>query len=174
MFYKMSDFIFDKITKYKKKEKMRTISGVPGKVAKFSQKLHDKYDIEGRNMVKQYLKDDVIDNPDIYGVDMILTKPDFPYKFIEVQVYANWQTDEFPYSKPYIYARKMRYGNDTLFVAYNRNFTKLLMFGRSKIIDKPERLKKYDREFVHYVNWNNVFKINAEDLSMDTIELYYS
>jgi hypothetical protein len=170
----MGDFIFDKIKKFKKKEKMRTIAGVPGKVAKFSQKMHDKYDIEGRNMVKKCLKDDVIDNPDIYGVDMILTKPDLPYKFIEVQVYANWQTDTFPYFKPYIYARKLKYGNDTLFVAYNRYFTKVLIFGRRKIIDKPERLKKYDREFVYYVNWNNVMELNADDLSIENIELYYS
>jgi len=155
----MGDFMFDKIKKYKKKEKMRTIVGIPGKVAKFSQKMHDKYDI---------------DNPDIYGVDMILTKPDLPYKFIEVQVYASWQTDEFPYSKPYIYARKLRYGNDTLFVAYNRNLTKALIFGRSKIIDKPERLKKYDREFVYYVNWYNVLQMKAEDLSIENIEMYYN
>jgi hypothetical protein len=166
--------MFDKIKKYKKKEKMRTIVGIPGKVSGFSQKMHDKYDIEGRNMVKKSLKNDVIDNPDIYGVDMILTNPDLPYKFIEVQVYANWKTDEFPYLRPYIYSRKLRYGNDTLFVAYNRNFTQVLIFGRSKIIDKPERLKKYDREFVNFINWNHVMKLNADDLSIDAIELYYS
>lgn len=166
--------MFDKINKVKKykKEKMRTIVGVVGKVAGFSQKIHDKYDIDGRNMVKKCLNDNIIDNPDIYGVDMILSKSNFIYKFIEVQVYVCWNTDEFPYAKPYIYARKMRYGNDTLFVAFNKDLTKVLLFGRNKIIDKPERLKKYDREFVYYVNWYNVMKLNVEDFTIDTIKLY--
>ena len=39
----------------KKKEKMRTIEGIPGKVAKFNQKLFDKYDVEGRNILKNIL-----------------------------------------------------------------------------------------------------------------------
>jgi hypothetical protein len=157
----------------KKKEKTRTIKGIPGKVAKFDQKLFDKYDIEGRKLIKNILKDDIDDNPDIYGEDMIFNIKPFPYKYIEVQSYAMWDSDKFPYCNPFVYARKMRFSKRTLFIAFNRYFSELIMFGRKSISDIPSRLKKYDREFVNFVPWKNSLRIKTCDLSINMIREYY-
>ena len=157
----------------KKKEKMRTIEGIPGKVAKFNQKLFDKYDVEGRKILKNILTDSIDDNPDIYGEDMIFNIKPFPYKYLEVQAYANWDTEKFPYKFPFVYARKMRFSKKTLFVAFNRHFSEIIIFGRKSICETPSRLKKYDRELINYVPWGNTLRLKTCDLTINMIREYF-
>jgi hypothetical protein len=148
--------------------KYRKIKGIEGLVSVFNQELHDKYDIGARNAINEILKDGIIDNPDKYGVDMIFTNNNLKYKYLELQVCTEWEY-EFPYKFPFVYARKMRYANDTLYLTFDKNYKKCLIFDRQSIIEKPERLKKYSREFVNLIPWHKVLKVNICDLDMDTI-----
>lgn len=152
---------------------MRTIEGIKGKVSAFNEKLFTKYDVEGRKVVKYMLGDAIDDNPDIYGEDMIFNLSPFPYKYLEVQVYAKWEDKKFPYDSPYVYARKMRFSPDTLFVAFNKFFNEVIIFGRTVICDENKRLKKYDREFVNFVPWRNAIRTTTDNLSIDLIKDYY-
>lgn len=148
--------------------KYRKVRGIEGLVTVFNQELHDKYDIEARRVTKEILKDDIIDNPDKYGVDMIFTNKNLKYKYLELQVCGEWGY-EFPYKFPFVYARKMRYSNDTLFLTFNKTYTKCLLFDRESIVEKPERLQKYSREIVNLIPWHKVLRLNTCDLDIDTI-----
>ena len=160
-----------KKNKYKK-EALYKMNGIEGKVKKFDEKLHSKYDIEARNMLKNVLGDAVIDNEDKYGEDMIFSVELFPYKYLEVQVMSNWCTSHFPYSYPFVYARKMRFSDDTLFVTFNKFFTEVIIFGKKSIDVKGSRLKKYAREYVHYVSWNKVMRLSTDCLTLNNIKNY--
>lgn len=166
-------FYMDLIDKPKyKKKSYRKIAGVPGKVTKFDEKLHEKYDIPAREMIKNILGDLVKENEDIYGEDLIFTKEKFPYKYLEVQVFSKWETDSFPYKYPFVYSRKMRFSDDTLFVTFNKHYTEFVMFGK-KCIDKNEsRLRKYSRECVNFVSWNKAVRLPSPDLTEENIRLY--
>jgi hypothetical protein len=140
---------------------------------KFNQKMFDKYDIPARNIIKEKLGDFVQDNEDIYQQDLIITDPDFKYKYIEIQVCINWVEDKYPYDTVSIYERKGHYGDDTLFITLNRLMTKCLIFSAASIKDvKPRRLKKYSREFVYDVPWYRILPIFTDHLSPDDIRIY--
>ncbi len=160
-----------KTNKYKK-EKLINIGGVAGKVKKFDEKLHSKYDIGARQMLKNVLGDAIIDNENIYGEDMIFTLNPFPYTYLEVQVLSNWSTSQFPYSFPFVYARKMLFAKSTLFVTFNKYFTEVIIFGKESIDQKPSRLKKYDRECVHFVSWHKAMRLTTNNLTIGNIKAY--
>lgn len=160
-----------KADKTYKKAKLTQYNGVSGKTKKFDEKLHSKYDIEARKTILHILKDDVKDNENIYGEDMIFTTKRVPFKYLELQVESSWD-DTFPYLYPFVYARKMKFADDTLFMIFNRHYTEIIMFSK-KVLDKtPARLKKYDREQVHFVSWGRVMKILTPELSVDLIRRY--
>lgn len=152
--------------------KYTKIDGVEGKVKRFNKDLHSKYDIKAREVTKAQLGSYVEDNPDIYGVDMFLKCDKFPYKNLELQVCAEWKEYEFPYKYPFIYARKMKYGNDTMFMTYNYDFTQVLIFDRESICPKPARLKKYSREVVNTVPWNRVLRFTVSKMTIEDVRLY--
>lgn len=139
-----------------------------GKLKKFDPKLDSAFDIKARHIIKECLNNAIIDNPDPYGEDMMVVTDYIKFGYIELQVYAKWK-DVFPASSPYVYERKMRFNPNTLFVCFNANFSKLVMFSRSSIDSKAHRFKKYSREFVHYVQWNKTMTIDTKDLNLDTI-----
>lgn len=171
---------FEKKPKYKK-AKLINLNGVSGKVKKFDQNLHSKYDIEARNVLKNIFGENIKDNDDIYGEDMIFTiknnphptNKQFPYKYLEVQVFSKWTDDEFPYNYPFVYARKMRFSNETLFVTFNKYFTEVLIFSKNSVDKMPSKLKKYDRESVHLVKWYKTMRLKTNQLTIHNIWLYY-
>jgi hypothetical protein len=160
----------DKKDKQKKRE-YRKIEGITGKVTKFDQTLFDKYDVGARNVIKHILGEAVKDNEDQYGEDMIFTIKGFPYKYLELQVCAYWE-DEYPYELPFIYARKMRFSKRTLFLTFNKYFTQCIIFGREYVSDTLSRLKKYDREHVHFVHWGKTMKMLTVNLTLNAIRRY--
>lgn len=167
-----------KKNKYKK-AKLTKIDGIAGSVKKFDKKLHSKYDIEAREILKNILGVDIQDNEDIYGEDMIFTVQNnphptkkFPFKYLEVQVFSQWSEDKFPYLYPFVYARKMRFSCSTLFVTFNKFLSDLIIFSRNSIEEKPSKLKKYDRECVHYVRWNRAMRLKSNELTLSNIWLY--
>ena len=155
-----------------KKEKLINLPGVAGKVKKFDSKLHQKYDERAREIIKYRFPDHATDNPNIYGEDLIFNHDILPYKFIEVQVCSTWDDDRYPYPYPFVYARKMRFSNDTLFVTFDRTYTKVIIFSKKVIDEKPVRLKKYDREMVHMVSWGRALKMDTADFTLENLMGY--
>ncbi len=158
--------------KPKKKQKLTQQYNIVGKTRAFDQNLFEKYDTIAREFVKNKLGEFVMDNPNMYGEDMLFICDALPYKYIELQVYASWTKNAFPYACPYIYARKMKFDDDTLFISFNKDMTQIIMFPKKAISTMAYRLKKYDREMVYYIPWCKTMKIDADDLSLNVIKLY--
>ena len=157
----------------KSKRKYTDQSDLKGKRRIFSQAMLEKYDLPARAIIKEKLGDFVIDNPDEFQQDMIITDKNCKYKYLEIQVISQWKTDKYPYPTLYMYERKAKYGNDTLFLTLNTKFDKGFLFDRKSIEGKaPRRLVKYHREFVYDVPWNMVMTIDIETLTPDIINIY--
>ena len=78
---------------------------------------------------------------------MILNIPECKYKYLELQVCTKWVTDKYPYNKPFVYARKNLFSDDTLFLIFDKYMTTGLLFDKKSLLPKPRRLKKYSRSF---------------------------
>jgi hypothetical protein len=144
-----------------------------GRHSKFNQELFEKYDIPARAKIKEALGEFVIDNPDKYKQDLVITDQTCKYKYIELQVCSNWVNDKFPHDKVYVYERKYHYDNDTLFITLNKSMTKGVLFdAKSFKANKPRRIKKYSREFVYDVPWNKILPFSMDDLCSELIKLY--
>lgn len=147
------------------------LEGINGKCRKFNKDLFEKYDVSARKIVFEKLGNIIIkDNPNKYGEDLCVITKDIPYKYIEIQVYASWKEEKFPHKKPYIHARKTRFSNKTLFICFSNDFTQVILFSKYYVHDTPSRLKKYDRELVHFIEWKNVYLIPTEKLSIKEIK----
>jgi len=156
----------------KSNKKYKYDSRLVGKRRIFDQKLHDMYDVPARNVIKEKLGDYIMDNPDIYNQDMIFTCDTCRFKYLEIQVITQWR-DEYPYKNVYVYERKAKYGNDTLYLTLNRDLTKGFLFDRKSFDGvKPRRFIKYSREFVYDIPWNKILPFCVELLSSYVIELY--
>lgn len=146
--------------------------GIQGKTKAFEERLLEKYDEPAREKVKNALGDIVADNPDVYAQDLIITSNRCNYRFLELQVCAQWINDNFPYPNVYIYARKIKYDSDTLFLTLNRDMTMGYLFDTrllKKENRKPRRFKKYSREFVYDIPWHQVLKIHLSNVDQETV-----
>lgn len=145
--------------------------GMLGKLKKFNQTLSNKYDKKARDVIKVCLEDGVIDNPSIYGEDMLVITNRIPYGYIELQVYGTW-IDKFPYSAPFVFERKMRFDNNTLFVCFNARFDQALIFSKNCISNQKVRSETYSDEYIHFVPWRNVIIVKVEKLNLGLILNY--
>lgn len=161
--------MFNIKTNLYKKDELIKLNNVEGKVKKFNKKLYDKYDNKAREIIKNLLGNSIKDNENIYAEDMIFTIKNFPYKYLEIQVLGKWE-NIFPYNYPFVYARKMKFSKDTLFVTFNKHLTEIILFARNGISNIASKLKKYDRETVYYISWNNVIKLPTYKLSIKLIK----
>lgn len=143
-----------------------------GKHKKFDKKLFSKYDIPARETIKKCLGDFVCDNPDQFGADLLINSENCKYKYLELQVCSNWFTDNFPYVKPFVYARKAIYDKQTLFIITDKNFVRGLLFDRKSLDKEPKRLKKYSREFIYEVPWHRVLRFYLKYFDKDDVEEY--
>jgi len=155
-----------------KKASLTKINGIQGRVKKFDKKLHDKYDIDARQVIKNILGDDIKDNGNQFAEDMVFTIKPFPYKYLEIQMLSSWEGEVFPYICPFVYARKMKFSEETLFVTFNKFLSEMIIFSRERISNIPSRLKKYDRELIHYVSWMKCIKIKTSEFSTRLIREY--
>jgi hypothetical protein len=144
-----------------------------GKHCRFNQRLHDKYDIPARAVIRGALGAFVSDNPDIYAQDLIINDPGFKYQYIEIQVCTMWTCDKYPYEFVNVYERKHKYPENTLFITLNKKMDAGYIFdAKSFKNQKPQRIKKYGREFVYNIPWNLVMNFNIQDLTPDLIKMY--
>ena len=134
--------------------------------------MFDKYDVPARDKIKSVLGDNVYDNPDIYGPDLIFKDDMIKYKYLELQVCAGWTEDRYPYNKLWIYERKGRYDTDTLLMTLNKDLTMCYIFDLGKVDFEKDirRLKKYSREFVYDIQWNQTLKIIIDNLNMEILK----
>lgn len=148
-------------------------NSLKGKHKAFDNVLFEKYDIPARKIIKDALKDFIEDNPNIYEQDFIIKEPGFKFKYLEIQVCASWVNDTYPFHKVFIYERKYRYNEDTLFITLNKNLTKGFVFEAASFKnEKPRRLKKYSREFVYDIPWNKIMPITMDDFDIDILKLF--
>lgn len=153
-------------------EKVPQPGKVVGKVKKFSKKLFEKYDLPARELVKEKLTTFVKDNPNIYEQDMILEIPGYKYRFLELQVCTGWVGEKYPYDKPFVYARKNLFSEDTLFLILDRHMTAGLVFDKNSLLEKPRRLKKYSRSFVYEAPWHRVLPVSLDTFDVETLQTY--
>ena len=146
---------------------------VPGLCKRFDKNLLDKFDAPARAKIKEILGEFVQDNPNIYEQDLIIVSPTCKYKFLELQVCTNWINQKFPYDYVYLYARKARYGKDTIFMTINRFLSRAYLFDYASIEGiKPKRIKKYSRTFVYHIPWRKALYVDLELLDKELIESY--
>lgn len=154
--------------------KLKEYYGVQGKVKCFDDNLLQKFDVPARDKVKEVLGEFVADNPDQFGQDLLFTSNKCKYKYLELQVCAQWVNEKYPYDKLYIYARKIKYDKDTLFMTLSRNLKWGYLFDTQKIKKEentPRRFKKYSREFVYDIPWHHSVPITMDTLDEFTFEL---
>lgn len=79
---------------------------------RFDPSLHQIYDDMGKNIVLSYFNDKLgiqaIENPDKYGVDVILLRDKKYIGFAEVEVRNSWKEYAFPYSTLNVPKRKQK------------------------------------------------------------------
>ena len=155
------------------KSKFKKMNGMVGKIKVFDQNLSDIYDIRPRIIVKNKLGDIVNDNPNKYAEDMIVLSKKIPYDYIELQVYGKWKENIFPYESPYIYERKLKFCDSTLFICFNASYDKIIIFSRTSVHPKRYRDKKYSREYIHYIPWSKALTMDTDKLSIEIIRNYY-
>jgi hypothetical protein len=153
-------------------QKFKKMKGMVGKIKVFDQELSDRYDKRSRVIIKSKLGPAVKNNPDKYGEDMIVVTDRIPYEYIELQVYGMWIDDTFPYESPFVYERKLKFRDTTLFICFNASYDKVVMFSRTAIHSKRYRIKKYSREYVHYVPWFKAIILDTDKLSVQYIRQY--
>lgn len=148
-------------------------SNIIGKQKIFDVKLFQKYDEPARKRIKEILKDFISDNPDKLKQDLIIHSEKSKYKYLELQVCANWIYEEFPHPYPYIFARKAAYEPDTLFLLLNKIMNKGYLFDIKVVVnDQGCRLKKFSRQFIFQIPWNRAMLVHTDKLDKETIELF--
>ncbi len=162
----------EKSGKKYKKQKLINMGNTVGKIKRFDPNLHSKYDVKARDIIKNIFPKYAFDNDNLYGEDLIFKYDKIPYKYIEVQVCSTWETSKFPYQYPFVYARKMRFNESTLFITFNKFYTEIIMFGKRSLNESPSRLQKYDREMVYYVPWRLALKTTTDNLTIRNIMAY--
>jgi hypothetical protein len=140
---------------------------------KFSEKMHERYDIPARNKLIDILGDFIVEHPNPYKQDFIITSKTCKYKYLEVQVCSQWVNEIYPFENLWVWARKSVYNSDTLFITLNKSFKYGFIFDADSFKNvKKRRLKKYSREFVYDIPWNKIMKVSIDKLDKETIELY--
>lgn len=141
-------------------------------VKPFNKELHNQYDSIGRNVVISYflneLEIDARDNPNIYGVDLILYKDGTMIGFAEVEVRSNWNSDEFPYDTLNVPCRKeklLKNNLPTFFFSINKILTKMFCCSAEEVMGSEVRENKNK-----YINENEFFyKVPVKNLILISI-----
>jgi hypothetical protein len=157
----------------KKRRKLVYDPRINQKRSKFSEKLHDKYDIPARKKLLEVLGDFIKEHPNPYKQDFVITSDTSKYKYLEVQVCSKWINERYPFDTVWVYARKSVYGNDTLFITMSKKLNYGFIFDANSFKNvKKRRMEKYSREFIYDIPWNKIMKVSINDLDKETIEFY--
>lgn len=138
---------------------------------KFDKELFDQYDDFGRTKVKDFFIANfnltLIDNPDIYGVDLIVYHKTKKLGYVEVEVRNSWKTDIFPFDTLNVPSRKKKLlTNDmlTYFVSINKTGTRAFMCSDNTVLTSPleESRNKFvsSNEYFYKVQLNRLKILN--------------
>lgn len=158
----------------KSNRKYKDDKNLIGKRNVFNQQQFEKYDVPARDKIKNALPEFVMDNPDIYQQDLIITDLEYTkYKYIEIQVFTYWNDNNTP-KNVFVYERKAKYDVDTLFITLNKKMSACLIFdAKSFKFTKARRLKKYSREFVYDVPTHRIVTVSIDKLNPKFIKMFY-
>ena len=129
------------------------------KTKRFDKTLHDQYDNAGREVVKNYFSSKLNitakDNPDLYGVDLLLYRDNELIGYAEVEVRNNWKTNAFPYDTLNVpYRKKKLLDNDlpTFFFSVNSIKTRMFCCKAENVLgcevkENPNKYVKSDEYF---------------------------
>lgn len=137
------------------------------KIKIFDQNMKEYYEKIPRKLLKKCLGSNIIDNENIFGEDMIVLNDRLRIDFIEIQVYGKWK-NEFPYDKPFIFERKLKLDDNTLFICFNYDYTKIIMFEKNDLSEKTKH-PTYDENIIN-VEWKDVYELNSDELNMQFLE----
>jgi hypothetical protein len=140
------------------------------KIKVFDQKMKDYYENIPRKIIKECLGSYVIDNQNIYKEDMIILNDYLKIKFIEIQVFGKWK-NLFPYEKPFIFSRKLKLDENTLFICFNSDYTKIIMFEKNDLSHKTTH-PIYNEDIIN-VEWKDIYELSIEELNMQFLEQYF-
>lgn len=134
---------------------------------RFDKELFDKYDKMGRDIVKSYVGQWGMfaeDNPDKYGVDLLLYSDKGLVACAEVEVRNSWKTVEFPYEDLNVPHRKKKLLEnelDTFFFSINAEGTALFFCKAEDVLgsDVKESRNKYVYKGEHF------FKVPLDKLT---------
>ena len=140
------------------------------KIKKFDQQLHDKYDPPARKAVADWIQMkwglQALDNPDIYGTDLIVHRDGKPVGFAEVEV-RQW--DQFcPFETIHVPVRKkhMLEAPKTLFFALTQSMTHAYWIkGETALAHPYWEMKDDTKHELYYDVPRNLFKfVDLRDL----------
>lgn len=124
----------------------------------FSQQLHDENDPIARKVVIDFLKNiyeecgcksvEICENPNIFGIDLILKVNGNETSGIEVERRSSWDTFYFPFDTINVPARKLKFHDKdkhNKYIAVNKDMTRALVLVMSDIVKSPmiENPNKY-------------------------------
>ena len=142
-------------------------------IKKFKPKLLKIFDAPARAKLKHILGPLIEDHPDPYAADFLLHLEGCKYKFLEIQVCAAWKDKCYPYDEFTVPERKGRYGKDTLLLTLSRDFMDGYLFDSTSLDSKTlRRVRKYSREFVFVIPWNQTCRVWINTLDADTLKLF--
>lgn len=140
------------------------LNNVKGSVKSYSEDLKNRYDEPIRQKLKEIFGDILQDNPDPYQQDFIINCEECRFRYLEVQVCVNWIT-KYPYDKVFVFARKFKYGDDTLYLTVSKHLDRGFLFNTIDLKDiKPRRLKKYSRELVYDIPWEKILNVDIDHM----------
>jgi len=119
---------------------MRTFTTGEPMYKVFQQKDFNKYDTAAREAAKRFWSSvgyDCTDNPDDYGVDLVVTGQNKMF-FCEVEVKTVWHGVQFKYPTIHLPVRKAKFlTKPTQFMIFNNSLTHAALFGRKVVLDSP-------------------------------------
>lgn len=143
-------------------------------------KLLKKFDAPARD-ITTHLIDGSFSNPDKFGVDVLINDNHRSFSNIEVQTLSGRNFTD-PYNILTIFKRKDRYPMDTIYITYNRDYTRCFCFCRKQLTtDKMSvvnaRYSIYNSDVVYFLEKNEVLKIdciNKDTLNLEILNEFFS
>lgn len=155
----------------------------------FSQKLCDKYDEPARNFVKTIYKNLAIiaqDNPDKYGVDLVLYKDGIKIGYAEVEVCVGWNAPMYPFKTYHVPVRKAKFFNldmPTEFWAVSNTLSRALHIDGNVILNSKQIIvpnkyvlsneRFFDVDLNFMTSYNKGLLISMEEVKLDSLMPQY-
>ena len=134
---------------------------------KFDKNLHEQYDKFGKDKVialfDKHYKIKLVENEDIYGVDLVAYKDNKKIGYVEVEVRNSWKTDLFPFETLNVPERKRKLlinNMKTYFISVNKNGSMAFICTAKRVLasDLQESKNKY------VASGEKFFKVDLKDM----------